>query len=66
ATSIRAGAAMIRAQATRRKSPTQFDPPLVAIAYNAGSLRARADGGQRAASGAGVPALAPQPRRLAR
>ncbi|MCA3367245.1 MAG: transglycosylase SLT domain-containing protein [Roseomonas sp.] len=44
ATSIRAGAAMIRAQAMRRKLPTHFDPPLVAIAYNAGSLRARADG----------------------
>ena len=44
ATSIRAGAAMIRAQAVRRKMPTHFDPPLVAIAYNAGSLRARADG----------------------
>ena len=43
ATSIRAGAAMIRAQAIRRKMPTHFDPPLVAIAYNAGSLRARAD-----------------------
>lgn len=44
ATSIRAGAAMIRAQAIRRHLPTHFDPPLVAIAYNAGSLRARADG----------------------
>lgn len=44
ATSIRAGAAMIRAQAIRRRLPTHFDPPLVAIAYNAGSLRARADG----------------------
>jgi soluble lytic murein transglycosylase-like protein len=44
ATSIRAGAAMIRAQAIRRKLPTHFDPPFVAIAYNAGSLRARADG----------------------
>jgi len=43
-TSIRAGAAMIRAQAIRRKLPTHFDPPLVAIAYNAGSLRPRADG----------------------
>jgi peptidoglycan hydrolase-like protein with peptidoglycan-binding domain len=43
-TSIRAGAAMIRAQAIRRHLPTHFDPPLVAIAYNAGSLRARADG----------------------
>ena len=46
ATSIRAGAAMIRAQAIRRKLPTHFDPPLVAIAYNAGSLRARADGAE--------------------
>jgi peptidoglycan hydrolase-like protein with peptidoglycan-binding domain len=44
ATSIRAGAAMIRAQAIKRKLPTHFDPPLVAIAYNAGSLRARGDG----------------------
>jgi peptidoglycan hydrolase-like protein with peptidoglycan-binding domain len=44
ATSIRAGAAMIRGQAMRRNFPTLFDPPLVAIAYNAGSLRARADG----------------------
>lgn len=43
ATSIRTGAAMIRAQAIRRKMPTHFDPPLVAIAYNAGSLRARTD-----------------------
>lgn len=44
ATSIRAGAAMIRAQSMRRKLPTHFDPPLVAIAYNAGSLRERTDG----------------------
>ena len=43
-TSIRAGAALIRAQAIRHNLPTHFDPPLVAIAYNAGSLRARADG----------------------
>ena len=39
--SIRAGAAYIAQQATdRRHTPSRFDPPLVAIAYNAGSLRA--------------------------
>ncbi|HVZ10257.1 peptidoglycan-binding protein [Rhodopila sp.] len=38
-TSIRAGAAFIAQQATRASIPTGFDPPLVAIAYNAGSLR---------------------------
>lgn len=39
ATSLAAGAAYIRRQALRTR-PTGFDPPLVAIAYNAGSLRA--------------------------
>lgn len=38
-TSARAGAAYIRRQATRGRLPTGYDPPLVAIAYNAGSLR---------------------------
>lgn len=42
-TSIRAGAALIQRQAMRRNLPTHYDPPLVAIAYNAGSLRARSD-----------------------
>jgi soluble lytic murein transglycosylase-like protein len=37
-TAIRAGAAYIRQQADRAVRPTNFDPPLVAIAYNAGSL----------------------------
>lgn len=37
--SIRAGAAYIRGQACRGARPTNFDPPLVGIAYNAGSLR---------------------------
>lgn len=41
--SIRAAAAYIRGQATRRGLPTLFDPPLVAIAYNAGSLRPALD-----------------------
>jgi hypothetical protein len=39
-TSIRAGAAYIKQQATRGTLPTNFDPPLVGVAYNAGSLRA--------------------------
>lgn len=43
ATSIAAGAAMIRRQATGGRTPTGFDPPLVAIAYNAGSLRPSRD-----------------------
>lgn len=42
-TSIAAGAAMIRRQATGGRTPTGFDPPLVAIAYNAGSLRPSRD-----------------------
>ena len=43
ATSIAAGAAMIRRQAAGGRTPTGFDPPLVAIAYNAGSLRPSRD-----------------------
>jgi len=43
ATSIAAGAAMIRRQAMGGRVPTGFDPPLVAIAYNAGSLRPSRD-----------------------
>lgn len=39
ATSALAGAAYIQRQATRGRLPTGYDPPLVAIAYNAGSLR---------------------------
>jgi hypothetical protein len=38
-TSIRAAACYIKQQAVSAKRPTNFDPPLVAIAYNAGSLR---------------------------
>lgn len=38
-TSIRAAACYIKQQAVSSKQPTNFDPPLVAIAYNAGSLR---------------------------
>lgn len=38
-TSIRTGAAYIKQQATRASLPTNFDPPLVSVAYNAGSLR---------------------------
>lgn len=45
ATSIAAAAALIRQQATRDAQPTGFDPPLVGIAYNAGSLRPAKDGG---------------------
>jgi len=43
ATSVAAGAAFIRRQATAGRQPTRFDPPLVAIAYNAGSLRPNRD-----------------------
>lgn len=39
ATSARAGAAFLLRQATRGRQPTGYDPPLAAIAYNAGSLR---------------------------
>ncbi len=39
ACSIAAGAALIRQQALQAKRPTGFDPVLVGIAYNAGSLR---------------------------
>jgi Transglycosylase SLT domain len=39
ATSLLAGAALIRRQAVSGRCPTAFDPPLVCIAYNAGSLR---------------------------
>ncbi len=42
-TSALAGAAYIRRQALRGRLPTGFDPPLVAIAYNAGSLRPSRD-----------------------
>ncbi len=38
-TSLAAGGAYIRRQALNGRAPTGFDPPLVAIAYNAGSLR---------------------------
>ena len=37
--SLLAGAAVIRRQAISGRRPTGFDPPLVCIAYNAGSLR---------------------------
>lgn len=43
AVSARAGAAYIRRQAAGGRQPTGFDPPLVAIAYNAGSLRPNRD-----------------------
>ena len=39
AVSLLAGAAVIRRQAVSGRCPTAFDPPLVCIAYNAGSLR---------------------------
>ncbi|MFL1463256.1 peptidoglycan-binding protein [Roseococcus sp. DSY-14] len=42
-TSAMAGAAYIRGQAIRARLPTGYDPPLVAIAYNAGSLRPSRD-----------------------
>jgi soluble lytic murein transglycosylase-like protein len=41
--SIRAGAAYIRQAAIHPKNPTNYDPPLVAVAYNAGSLRVAGD-----------------------
>jgi hypothetical protein len=41
--SIRAGAACIRQAAISRSKPTNFDPPLVGIAYNAGSLHETRD-----------------------
>ncbi|WP_200384010.1 peptidoglycan-binding protein [Rhodocyclus tenuis] len=37
--SVRAGACYIKQQAVTARAPTNFDPPLVGIAYNAGSLR---------------------------
>lgn len=37
--SVRAGACYIKQQAVTARMPTNFDPPLVGIAYNAGSLR---------------------------
>lgn len=40
AVSAAAGAALIRAQAQRARLPSGYDPPLVAVAYNACSLRA--------------------------
>ncbi len=43
-TSLAAGGAYIRRQAIQARMPTGFDPPLVAIAYNAGSLRPAASG----------------------
>ena len=42
-TSAMAGAAYIRRQARGGRLPTGYDPPLVAIAYNAGSLRPNRD-----------------------
>ena len=39
AVSALAGAKLIRRQATAGPCPTAFDPPLVCVAYNAGSLR---------------------------
>ncbi len=39
AVSLLAGAAVVRRQAVSGRRPTAFDPPLVCIAYNAGSLR---------------------------
>jgi transglycosylase-like protein with SLT domain len=39
AVSLLAGAAVVRRQAVSGGRPTAFDPPLVCIAYNAGSLR---------------------------
>ncbi|HZH45309.1 MAG TPA: peptidoglycan-binding protein [Roseococcus sp.] len=41
--SAMAGAAYIRRQARAARLPTGYDPPLVAIAYNAGSLRPTRD-----------------------
>ena len=41
--SAMAGAAYIRRQARAARLPTGYDPPLVAIAYNAGSLRPSRD-----------------------
>ncbi len=43
AISAAAGAAFISRQARAGRQPTGFDPPLVAIAYNAGSLRSARD-----------------------
>ena len=43
AVSALAGAAYLRRQAQAGRAPTGFDPPLVAIAYNAGSLRPNRD-----------------------
>jgi peptidoglycan hydrolase-like protein with peptidoglycan-binding domain len=45
AVSIAAGAALMRRQALSGRTPTGFDPPLVGIAYNAGSLRPASDPG---------------------
>ncbi len=42
-TSAMAAAAYMRRQALRQRLPTGYDPPLVAIAYNAGSLRPSRD-----------------------
>ncbi len=39
AVSLLAGAAVVQRQAVSGRRPTGFDPPLVCIAYNAGSLR---------------------------
>jgi hypothetical protein len=41
--SVRAAACYVKQQAVRTRLGTNFDPPLVAIAYNAGSLRAAGD-----------------------
>ncbi len=43
AVSAMAGAAYIRRQAASGRMPTGYDPPLVGIAYNAGSLRPNRD-----------------------
>lgn len=48
-TSLAAGGAYIRRQALSGRAPTGFDPPLVAIAYNAGSLREVSPGRSAAA-----------------
>ncbi len=45
AVSLLAGAAVIRRQAVSGRRPTAFDPPLVCVAYNAGSLRESAAAG---------------------
>jgi hypothetical protein len=63
AVSLLAGAAVIRRQAVSGRRPTAFDPPLVCIAYNAGSLRESGGGGP---GGADCPWGLAQTRRDAR